>query len=107
LLEILYSKIRFFKFYAIDNTSSFVKLGLKPTFFAYLFLDFILKTLTFSQEKFSFTLNSTFDDSTKGVQTFVSFHSSSETRNAFIENLEFTSLFTFFTSITSHSLTIN
>jgi hypothetical protein len=84
-----------------------VKLGLNPVFFIYLFLDFILKTLILSQEKFSFTLNSTFDVSTKGVQTFVSFHSSSEIKNASTENLEFISLSMFLTSITSHSLTMN
>jgi hypothetical protein len=42
-------------------------------------------------------LNSTFDASTSGVQIFVPFPSSSDTRRAVTEKFEFTSLSIFFT----------
>jgi hypothetical protein len=52
-------------------------------------------------------LNSTFELSTDGVQTFVSFHSLSETKSAGTEKVEFGSHSIFFTSMTSPTLTIN
>jgi hypothetical protein len=93
--------------YAILVTSNLVKLGLKPLFLIYLFLDFILNTLTLAHLNCSTALSSTFEPSTVGVPTFVSFHSSSETNKASTISFLPTSTSCFLTSIISPFLTIN
>gem|GEM_PF-1075460 len=94
-------------FYAIFNTSSLVKLALNHKFLVYLFLAFILKTLTFSSLNCSKTLNSTLEPSTNGVQIFVSLPSSSDKSITSTDNFSQIFLSNFFTSITSPFLTIN
>jgi hypothetical protein len=73
----------------------------------YLFLDFILKTLTFFPLNWSRILYSTFIPSTVGVPIFVSFPSSSEISRADVESVESIAAFSFFTSIISPALTVN
>ncbi|MDP2396328.1 MAG: hypothetical protein Q8S84_07595 [bacterium] len=76
-------------------------------FLVYLFLDFFLKTLTFSPLNCSTTLNSILDPATVGTPTLVELPSASETNNASTENTSLTSLSCLFTSIISPVLTVN
>jgi hypothetical protein len=73
----------------------------------YLFLDFILNTLTLTHLYCSITFNSTFEPSTVGEPTLVSFHSSSDNKRASVEIVDLISTSCFFTSIISPFLTIN
>jgi len=107
LIILLYKTSFLIKNYATFIISIFVKCGLKPTFLVYLFLDFILKTLTFSPLNCSKTLNSIFEPSTIGVPTFVSLPSSSDISKASVEDFFHTSNANFLTSIISPFLTVN
>jgi hypothetical protein len=88
--------------------SIFVRVGLNPLFLEYLFLAFILKTLTFSHLNSLRILKLTLEPSIIGVPILVSFPSSSEISNASVLPVFLPSNCTnFFTSITSHFLTMN
>jgi len=68
--------------------SIFVRVGLNPLFLEYLFLAFILKTLTFSHLKDSFKiLKLTLEPSIIGVPILVSLPSSSEISKASVDQV--------------------
>jgi hypothetical protein len=73
----------------------------------YLFLDFILKTLTFAPLYCSRTLNSIFEPATVGVPILVSFPSSSEINNASVLEVVLISKANFLTSTISPTFTLN